>query len=151
MIAQLAPRGVVRPRENSSGNEQATMTESGQFHRGIALFNAGKFFEAHEIWEQLWLKELAPEKTFLQGLIQITAAFHHHVRGNPTGHQSLLAAGLAKLEQFPDQHRGIALAKLRADAQGWVPSPDAGREDGSLKLPRISLVTRAGRKRKRGG
>ena len=78
------------------------MKESEQFRRGIALFNARKFFEAHEAWEELWLVEPEPEKTFLQGLIQLAAAFHHHGRGNSRGTQSLLAAGLAKLRRFPD-------------------------------------------------
>jgi uncharacterized protein len=127
------------------------MKESGQFRRGITLFNAGKFFEAHEVWEELWLKEPVPEKTFLQGLIQVAAAFHHYVRGNPRGHRSLLVAGLAKLEQFPDEHGGIMLARLRTDAREWVQALGPGERDGSPKLPRVRLATRAGRKRKRGG
>jgi predicted metal-dependent hydrolase len=127
------------------------MKEGGQFRRGIALFNAGRFFEAHEVWEQLWLEEPLPERTFLQGLIQVAAAFFHHSRGNPRGQRSLLAAGLAKLEQFSGEHRGIALAKLRADVRDWVQTPDAGGEDRSPKVPRIRLAARAGRKSQRGG
>jgi uncharacterized protein len=151
MIARLVPGAIVGRREDSIGNEQAAMKESGPFRRGITLFNAGKFFEAHEVWEELWLEEALPEKTFLQGLIQVAAAFHHHSRGNPRGYRSLLAAGLAKLEQFSDQHRGIALAKLRADAREWVQTRDAGGEDRSPKVPRIRLVARGARKSKRGG
>jgi len=30
----------------------------------------------------VWLKAIEPDKTFLQGLIQITAALHHWQRGN---------------------------------------------------------------------
>ncbi len=100
-------------------NMRATK-ETGQFQKGVTLFNARKFFEAHEVWEELWLVEPEPEKTFLQGLIQLAAAYHHHGRGNPRGTQSLLAAGLAKLGSFPDDHRGVALAELRAEAKQWV-------------------------------
>jgi uncharacterized protein len=127
------------------------MKESGQFRRGISLFNAAKFFEAHEVWEELWLKETGSEKMFLQGLIQVAAAFHHHLRGNSRGRHSLLAAGLAKLEQFPDEHRGIALEKLCADARAWVQSSSGDRGVRSAKLPRIKLAGRGARKTKRGG
>jgi uncharacterized protein len=96
------------------------MTGEEKFGRGVADFNAGRFFEAHEVWEELWLGAEEPEKTFLQGLIQIAAAFHHQGRGNARGAQSLLAAGMAKLTRCPDDFRGIAMAKLRQDVERWA-------------------------------
>jgi hypothetical protein len=130
---------------------ESAMKESEQFRKGIALFNARKYFEAHEVWEELWLAEPEPEKTFLQGLIQLAAAWHHHRRGNMRGMQSLLAAGLAKLRRFQDDHRGIALAQLRADAETWAEASSAGNDPGAGKPPRIRLAARASRKKKRGG
>jgi predicted metal-dependent hydrolase len=127
------------------------MKETEQFRKGIALFNARKFFESHEVWEELWLVEPEPEKTFLQGLIQLAAACHHHGRGNRRGAQSLLAAGLAKLGRFPDDHRGIAVAKLRADAEQWAATLSGGNDLEAQRPLRIRLVTQAGRKKKRGG
>ena len=38
--------------------------DDGRFARGIAHFNAQEFFEAHEVWEELWLVAREPEKTF---------------------------------------------------------------------------------------
>ena len=51
-----------------------------QLAEGIALFNQGRFWEAHEAWEDAWLAEEGPTKLFLQGLIQLTAAFHKGLR-----------------------------------------------------------------------
>ncbi len=127
------------------------MKESERFRSGVALFNARKFFEAHEVWEELWLVEAEPEKTFLQGLIQLAAACHHHSRGNLSGTHSLLAAGLAKLRRFPDNHRGIALAELRAAAEKWAEVSSGGNDLGARKPPRIRPAIRASRKKKRGG
>ncbi len=127
------------------------MKESEQFRRGITHFNAHRFFEAHEAWEELWLVETEPEKTFLQGLIQLAAAFHHHGRGNPRGTQSLLAAGLVKLKGFPDDHRGLALAELRADAERWADKSGPAKDAGAMKLPKIRAAARNNRKTKRGG
>jgi uncharacterized protein len=131
-------------------SDERAMKESDLFQRGTALFNARKFFEAHEVWEELWLAELEPEKTFLQGLIQLAAAFHHHGRGNPRGTRSLLAAGLAKLERFPDRHRGLDLAGLRAEVTQWAESFDAAGDPGRLKPPRFRRAAPAHGKKKRG-
>ncbi len=62
------------------------------------LFNAGRFFEAHEKWEEVWLAESGPAKRLLQGLIQIAAGFLKAESGNAGGAVRLLEAGVAKLE-----------------------------------------------------
>ena len=93
-----------------------------RFERGLAHFNAQEFFEAHEVWEEVWLVEGEPEKTFLQGIIQIAAAFHHYRRGNSDGAETLLAAGIVKLARFPANHRGLAIDELRNAAKQWARS-----------------------------
>jgi predicted metal-dependent hydrolase len=116
------------------------MGNDDKFQSGIALFNSGEFFRAHEVWEDLWLTEIEPEKTFLQGLIQAAAAFHQYVGGNLAGAESLLASAATKLQRFPAFHRGIDSGKLRADAVWWVRRL-GGREDpGREKLPRIDIA-----------
>jgi len=81
---------------------------------GLDLFNAGRFFEAHEVWESAWLREEAEIKALLQGLIQIAAGLHQGLdRGNPSGCARLLAAGAARLEPLSDDFAGIALAAFR--------------------------------------
>jgi uncharacterized protein len=90
------------------------------FQHGVSLFNRKKFFEAHEAWEEIWLRATLPEKTFLQGLIQVTAAFHHHSRGNLHGMESLLRRGLVKLDEFPAAHRNLRVGALRTSARKWL-------------------------------
>src|SRR6202163_2712152 len=88
-----------------------------KFRRGVEQFNTRLFFEAHETWEEIWLASPEPEKTFLQGIIQIAAAFHHYGRGNTRGTRTLLEAGLRRLERFPDLHNELALEALREAAR----------------------------------
>ena len=108
-----------------------------KFEEGLAHFNAKKFFEAHEFWEEIWLVEAEPEKTFLQGLIQITAAFHHRHRGNPEGTELLLAAGIVKLSRFPHNHRGLAIGTLRENAKQWARAVGKGADLGEEALPKL--------------
>jgi len=86
---------------------------------GIRLFNTGKFFEAHEALEVVWLKSRGKKKIFLHGLIQIAAAFHHHARRNRAGFFSLLEKGLKKLEGVGPAWPGIDLDGLRKQLEPW--------------------------------
>ena len=53
---------------------------------GLAAYDRGDFFDAHEDLEPAWMgtPDLA-ERALLQGLIKVAAAYVHDVRGNPTG------------------------------------------------------------------
>ena len=87
----------------------------GPLAEGLRFYRAGKFFDAHEAWESVWLTAPQPEKTFLQGLIQVTVAFHHLYRDNPLGTQRLLHSALRKLESYPADFGGIDVTILCND------------------------------------
>src|SRR5512145_2639201 len=52
-----------------------------RLERGVALFNDGSFFEAHDVWEDAWRESEGDVRLFLQGLIQIAAGFVKLQRG----------------------------------------------------------------------
>jgi predicted metal-dependent hydrolase len=114
-----------------------SMNKEEKFQRGILHFNAAEFFEAHEVWEEMWLEEAEPEKTFLQGIIQIAAAFHHYCRENTDGTEALLAAGIVKLSRFPAVHRGLAIEELRSAAKQWARSIGKGEKPNRSEIPRL--------------
>jgi predicted metal-dependent hydrolase len=108
--------------------------------KGLAAFNSEHFYDAHEHWEEVWLETPNPDKMFLQGLIQVAAAFHHFSRANRQGCRNLLRAGLDKLECFPGEHWGLAIEPLRASVRGWLAALDTGDIGESPepeKFPRI--------------
>lgn len=110
-----------------------------KFELALVHFNSRKFFEAHEVWEEIWLVEVEPEKTFLQGLIQLAAAYHHYQRGNPNGAESLLASGIVKLSRFPERHHGLSIGELRATAKQWARLLGEGKSPSSKMVPRIEF------------
>jgi predicted metal-dependent hydrolase len=81
---------------------------------GVRLFNERRFWHAHEAWETIWLESKSP---FLQGLIQLAAAWHHVQRGNARGAERLFAAALEKLSDFPAGHCGIDRAAVEKAAR----------------------------------
>jgi predicted metal-dependent hydrolase len=107
----------------------------GPLAEGLRLYEAGEFFTAHEAWETVWLKAPEPEKTFLQGLIQVTAAFHHLRRDNRLGAVLLLQAALRRLGQSPALFGGIAVAMVCEDARECLRRLEAGET--KLAAPRI--------------
>lgn len=60
---------------------------------GAALFDAGVYFEVHELLEPFWTRAAAPERQALQGLIQIAVGYQHCANGNLEGARALLAEG----------------------------------------------------------
>lgn len=84
---------------------------------GARLFNAERFFDCHEVWEDVWNAQPPAERKFLQGLIQIAVGCEHFNRGNLPGAVALLERGLGKIGNYGSRHRGVRLAQLNRDAR----------------------------------
>ncbi len=111
---------------------------TGALADGLRCYRAGQFFEAHEHWEAVWLTSPEPDKTFLQAVIQMAAAFHHFQRGNLKGTASLLQQSLRKLEGFADVPGQTVVVPLRAEIREWLDAMAApGQTD--LRFPEIRV------------
>lgn len=97
-----------------------------ELYRGIDLFNRGAFFEAHEVLEDVWRAAAAEEKKFLQGLVQLAVAFHHHSTGNSVGMRSVMARGMKNLEGQVDGFYGVKLNPLMQSLRTWREALDDG-------------------------
>ncbi len=62
-----------------------------------ALFDAGLYFEVHELLEPCWTAATGTAREALQGLIQIAVGYQHLANGNLAGARALLAEGGAKI------------------------------------------------------
>lgn len=75
------------------------MDDTEAFARACAHFDAGEYFDAHEVWEELWNEASGPRHAYLQGLIQVAVALHHATNENWRGTRSLLGSALGYLEK----------------------------------------------------
>jgi uncharacterized protein len=84
---------------------------------GIHLFNAGEYFECHEVLEGIWKAERDPIRYLYQGILQIGVGFYHWRRGNFRGATLLLRDGIAKVARFTPACLGVDTARLCAESQ----------------------------------
>ena len=69
------------------------------FLAGVAAFERGDFFLAHELLEPAWMGTDDPvERDLHQGLIKLAAGYVHAVRGNPEGMLKNLRGARERLE-----------------------------------------------------
>jgi uncharacterized protein len=78
----------------------------------VNLFNSKRFFEAHEVLEDLWIETEGEFKDFYKGLIQCAVAFVHLERGNYRGAKKLFRTSCGYLNRYPSQLEGIDVEKL---------------------------------------
>ena len=107
---------------------------------GVELFNSHRFWHAHEAWEEIWLKTTGDDKTFIQGLIQLAAAYHHVQRGTFRGAMRLFDAAFAKLDPFPPGHGGIDRAGAVETARRHRIRIAAGHEIDAREYAKLTLV-----------
>ena len=85
---------VVRDRPLAGG--EPALAEA--LNQAADLFDAGLYFEVHELLEAYWMRSEGATREALQGLIQIAVGFQHLVNGNLEGAGMLLEEGSAKAE-----------------------------------------------------
>lgn len=89
-------------------------TENARYCQGLALFNRGYYWEAHEAWEGLWLAagRRGPVADFLKGLIHLAAAGVKVRQGLPAGVVDHADRALALLRVTHAQLGGAGFAGL---------------------------------------
>jgi predicted metal-dependent hydrolase len=96
--------------------------------KGAALYGKGRFWEAHEAWEEAWLVEEDEVRVLLQGLIQVAAGcFKAAAQKQPRGCVKLFESGLDKLRPLPADLCGVRLGEFVAateralvEARRWL-------------------------------
>lgn len=79
-----------------------------RYLQGVEHFNRQEFFEAHDVWEELWREMKGDDaRVFYQGLIQSAVALHHYRNGNFDGASRMWGFALERLEPYRGIHEGM--------------------------------------------
>jgi predicted metal-dependent hydrolase len=112
-----------------------TKTYDSRYLEGIRCFNEREYFEAHEVWEDLWKDYTGPARHFYQGLIQVAVCLHHFGNGNAIGARKLYYSSHRHLDDYPTSYLGLDLEKLLADLQVCCAEILANEE----KFPKVKI------------
>jgi hypothetical protein len=103
--------------------EPDVSTVDGSYQDGLALAQAGRFFEAHEAFETAWRASSDPERDFFQGLVHVVVSAYQRGRGRPIATERQRVKALKRLAAYEPTHRGLDIAALRAALDRAEPDP----------------------------
>ena len=84
-------------------------------------FNRQLFYEAHDVLEDLWLKDRhGADGNFYKGLIQLAGAFVHLQKNRLRPAAALFKLAQANLEKYPATHERLNVAAVLALIAGWL-------------------------------
>jgi uncharacterized protein len=88
----------------------------GSLDEAIAAFNQQRFYDCHDLLEAMWMDASYPDKTFYQGLLQITVGLYHLGNLNWNGSKILLGEGISRLRDFQPEYAGVDVNQLVQDS-----------------------------------
>ncbi len=114
-----------------------------EYLQGIDDFNAGRYFDAHEIWEEVWLRSSGDTRLFYQMLIQAAVGLHHYERGNARGARGMHANVVEKLGRLPSVFMSLDLAdfsrQFKVALEELIDSNNEAAPPDDTHRPRIKL------------
>jgi predicted metal-dependent hydrolase len=124
------------------GWEFGTLPEEEVLRRGGDLYDDGMYWEAHEVWEEVWRRRKGrPDRDFLKGMIQGAAGTWHLSQGNYKGAVSVLSRAIDYLEPYLPAREGIdvtgfqrALREARSAAARSLETGEPPETIGTFKL-----------------
>lgn len=101
--------------------------EDPRLDEGIALYNDGHHWHAHEAWEPLWMGLEGDDKLFLQGLIMSAAMLHQYARRVQGGVRNHWANVQMRLPPHRPEKWGIQVEDLLEQLAPYARDAEAGR------------------------
>jgi predicted metal-dependent hydrolase len=84
-------------------------------------FNRGLFFEAHDVLEQLWLKDRhGPNGAYYKGLIQLAGAFVHLRKERLRPAAALFKLAEANLGKYHGVHEQLHMSAIMGLIHHWL-------------------------------
>ena len=113
--------------------------EDPRFQQGLELFNAGEWYAAHDVFEELWHETADPERRSLQGILQVAVAQLHLQRGNRRGATILYGEALGRLKRPGTPDLGLDLEALCGAAQQRLEALQLDGDPESCTVPVLRL------------
>jgi hypothetical protein len=112
---------------------------------GVLFFNRGDFFEAHEVWEDVWADSHGLERKFIQGLLQAAVGLYHFSGGNLGGAVKLYHSSRDYMAPCGSPFWGLDVDEFWRRMERCFapllasPSPDRGLRPDPDRTPTLTL------------
>jgi predicted metal-dependent hydrolase len=104
-----------------------------RFQKAVELFNDGEWYDAHDVFEELWHETADPHRRSLQGVLQVAVAQLHLQRDNRRGATILFGEALGRLKRPGTPDLGLDIKTL-------VPLLSSGFDlCNAMKIPSCAL------------
>ena len=102
----------------------------------VQQINEGRYWQAHETLEAVWLPARYPLRLFYYALIKLAVGLLHMERGNAGGARQQLRAAVDYLGPFCPRFHGLRTDLLLEDATACLQMADGGSEaqSGPLRI-----------------
>ena len=111
-----------------------------RLREGIRLFNAGRYFDAHEALEDFYLRAEEMDKPFVEGLVQLAAALRmFHDFSETKGPARMARQAIIRLENYQPKYLGVRVQSLIEAMENWAGGLEATPALARKRAPRIRL------------
>ncbi|HLG14413.1 MAG TPA: DUF309 domain-containing protein [Blastocatellia bacterium] len=143
---------VAAPRDGNDEDADSAMRSAEKTHslypreylEGIRLFNAARYYDAHEVWEEAWLRSSGEAKLFYQMLIQAAVGLHHYERGNVRGARGMYRKVIEKVAQLPAVLMSLDISEFSREFRQFfaklIEEGDEAAPAADTPRPRIRLL-----------
>jgi len=110
-----------------------------RLREGIGLFNDRRFFECHEVLEGFYMETDDANKPFLEGLIQLAAAFRIFADfAEIKGPVRMVRQALIRFENYQPAFMQVRVSQLSSALEVWAKATEAGSAP-APSIPKIQI------------
>ena len=106
-----------------------------RFEIGMKLFNSCQWYQAHDVFEEIWHETGGPERQLIQGILQVAVAQVHLENSNTNGATILYGEALGRLKRYQLNNLGLDIVGLCKCISRRLEFLQIGNDLASCSLP----------------
>lgn len=111
-LASVEPLGTVEFSRDDLNEAPRHMAKEETIALARGYFNQERYWESHELFESVWRTLSGVEKSYVQGVILVCAAFVHEQKGERSVAMGIFRRSRKQLDYPADDYYGISVRKL---------------------------------------
>ena len=110
-------------------------TNDSRFEIAMKLFNSRQWYQAHDVFEEIWHETGGPERQLIQGILQVAVAQVHLENSNTNGATILYGEALGRLKRYQLNNLGLDIVGLCKCISRRLEFLQMGNDLASCSLP----------------